>query len=121
MLQYPTGAIHWSWRRDEALLAPLRLVVAGMRSLGAGCPISEMFAAGGFLVPPHPTSPRVPACSPPFPSPQASLIYLFLHAELSELNPEPQASSGRGGRGGEQQGLKSEVLQPSWEATAPKM
>lgn len=96
------------------------LVVAGTRTLVAGCPARRCFAAGGFLVPPHPASPRVPACSPRLPSPPASLIYLFLHAELSKINPELQASSGRGGRGGEQQALKSEGLQPTQEAAVPK-
>lgn len=69
---------------------------------------------------PTPASPRVPACSPRLRSPPASLICLFLHAELSKINPEPWASSGRGGRGGEQQALKSEALQPSQEAAVPK-
>lgn len=120
VLQDPVGLLAGPGEGTKLYWSHWGLAVAGTRNLVAGCPARRCFAAGGFLVAPHPASPRVPACSPRLPSPPASLIYLFLHAELSKINPEPRASAGRGGRGGEQQALKNEALQPSQEVAVPK-
>lgn len=75
------------------------------------------FAAGVLVVSPHPAYFHLLLTT--LSESSNFIIYFFLHAELSKINPEPWTSSGRGSRGGEQQALKSEALQPSQEVAVP--